>query len=143
MTMLIRTIAAVVASTAITTSALAQSASDIRRPAPLVSFKNAPVGKPIGEPVEDAQQQARDLLTGAVKRPATKDHTSPSLGVGEYREPNLDPQEQVRRLISGTPPLSVGATPTMAPTFPGQHDNGRRLQRKPTDVSLARRSMSS
>jgi hypothetical protein len=133
MTMLIRTIAAVVASTAITTSALAQSASDIRRPAPPVSFQNAPVGKPIGQPVEDAQQQARDLLTGVVKRPATKEQTSPSLGVGKYREPNLDPQEQARRLISGTSPLSVGATPTMAPTFAGQLTRNPRTYSDPQE----------
>ncbi len=45
----------------------------------MTMIENAPVGKPIVKPFEDAQQQARDLLSGAVERPATKDHTSPSL----------------------------------------------------------------
>ena len=133
MTMIIRTTAAVVAITAITSSALAQNTRAIRGPAPPVAIQNAPVGQPISEPVEDAQQQARDLLTGAVKRPERKDRASPSLGVGEYRTPNLDPQEQARRLILGTPHFSDGANPTIAPTLAGLLTRNRRTYSDPQE----------
>lgn len=133
MTMIMRTIAAVVASTAIASSFLAQSARAIRGPAPPVAIQSTPVGKPIGEPVEDAQQQARDLLTGAVKRPATRDHTSRSLEGEEHKVPNLDPQEQARRLILGTAHFSDGATPTIASTLAALLSRNRRTYSDPQE----------
>jgi hypothetical protein len=60
-----------------------------------------------GQPAADAQQQARDLLSGPVSR-------SPSTAVGEHWVPNVDPQEHARRLILGMPNLG-GTGPTVVP----------------------------
>jgi len=131
MTMLIRTIAAVVASAMITTSALAQSARAIREPP--VAFQNAPVAKPTVEPIEDAQQQARDLLAGAVNRPATIAHRSPSVTVGDHGAPYLDQLEQARRLILGTPHFGDSATRTTAPTLAELPTTNRRTYSDPQE----------
>jgi hypothetical protein len=129
MTMLIRTITAVVASAMITTSALAQSARTIHQPTPPVAFQNAPLAKPTVEPIEDAQQQARDLLAGAVNRPATIAHRS----VGDHGAPYLDPLEQARRLILGTPHFGDSATSTTAPTVAELPTTNRRTYSDPQE----------
>jgi hypothetical protein len=63
-----------------------------------------------GQPAGDAQEQARDLLTGALIQQATLTYKSPSPAVGERWTPNIDPQEQARRLILGTPNAVAGPT---------------------------------
>jgi hypothetical protein len=89
MTMLIRRLGAVVTGTVITASAVAQS----------------------------AQQQARNLLTGVVTHQATIAHSSPFPAVRKHWAQGIDPQEQARRMILGTPKVGHVAAPTVAPTL--------------------------
>jgi hypothetical protein len=62
------------------------------------------------EMVGDAQMQARDLLSGTVNGKArTTVDPSPAIPAGAHRTPNLDPQEQARRLTLGKPYVRGGA----------------------------------
>jgi hypothetical protein len=66
------------------------------------------------QPIGDAQQQARDLLTGTFDRQVTVTHDLPSHAVRERWMPGIDPQEQARRLISGTSNVGDAARPRVA-----------------------------
>ena len=57
--------------------------------------------------VGDAQMQARDLLAGAVNGRAKTFDASPANPAGGHRAPNVDPQEQARRLVLGKPTVGV------------------------------------
>lgn len=61
------------------------------------------------EMVDDAQMQARDLLSGTVNGRAQTFVPSSAIPAGAQRTPNLDPQEQARRLILGKPNVRGGA----------------------------------
>lgn len=57
--------------------------------------------------VGDAQMQARDLLAGTVNgrdKAFDASHTNPA---GGHRAPEVDPQEQARRLVLGKPTVGV------------------------------------
>jgi hypothetical protein len=93
-------------------------------------------GAHAGQPAADAQQQAKDLLTGAVNTLNTMPYRSPSIAVGEHWVPNIDPQECARRMILGMP--NVGATgPTVVPSFAQLTPDNRRTYLDPQE--LARR----
>ena len=93
-------------------------------------------GAPAGQPAEDAQQQARDLLTGAVNRQETMAYKSPSIVVSEYSVSNIDPQENARRLILGMPNIG-GAGPMIVPKVAESTPDNRRTY--PDAQELARR----
>ena len=59
-----------------------------------------------GDPA-DPQAQARELLSGAANRAVTPG-TSGALANGTH-QPTLEPQEQARRLILGTPRSGTGS----------------------------------
>jgi hypothetical protein len=52
---------------------------------------------------DDAQTQARDLLSGTVGGRAKTTNESPANPADGHQTPNLDPQDQARRLILGEP----------------------------------------
>jgi len=52
---------------------------------------------------DDAQSQARDLLSGTVDGRAKVVDAAPASGADGVRAPGLDPQEQARQLILGKP----------------------------------------
>ncbi len=65
-----------------------------------------------GQPVGDAQQQARDLLLGTVNGQARTIDKFPVVAAHRHQRSNPDPQEQARQMISGTPnrgSVAVGA----------------------------------
>ena len=77
----------------------------------------------------DAQAQARELLTGTAKRSAGF-ATSVPLPAGIF-QPALDPQEQARRLILGTPRAGIpvnnyAALNSKATSSPGAERRGVR-----------------
>ena len=99
MTTFIRTLAAVAAGNLIVTTAFAATAERPSRS---------------GHVVEDAQQQARDLLTGHVGRRAAITQNSAKLDLDEDRTESIDAQEQARRLLLAVPAFSHYADPTVA-----------------------------
>jgi hypothetical protein len=90
-----------------------------------------------GQPVGDAQQSARDLLTGEVNRQMAIAHNSPRPPVGKHWALNIDPQEQARRLILGTPNVCGVADPTVAPALAESTRAKSRIYTDPQE--LARR----
>jgi hypothetical protein len=102
MTLLVRTLTAIAAGSVITAGAFAQNAMDLRGPTPPTIIPHESPSKSIVEPIADAQQQARDLLTGAHEHQVRVAHESPSLALDEDRTNSIDAQEQARRLILGT-----------------------------------------
>jgi len=116
MIIFIRTLAAVAAGTVMTASALAQTVSDTRGPTPLIGIRSEPPASLVVEPIEDAQQQARDLLTGSAIHQGTVAPSSPIIAVSEHSVSNVDPQEQARRLILGPPQAGtvIGTTIALA-----------------------------
>jgi hypothetical protein len=134
MTIFIRTFAAIAAGAVITTSAFAQSASDLRGTASLSAIRNEPSTKLIAE---DAQQQARDLLTGARSHQSTINRESQALAVGDNDAASIDPQEQARRLILGTPKVGHVEQRTMGLTLVEWPSTKRRAHSDPQE--LARR----
>src|SRR5258706_12483800 len=55
------------------------------------------------EVVDDAQMQARDLLSGTVGGRAKTLDQSPTFSTDGHQASSLDPQDQARRLILGEP----------------------------------------
>jgi hypothetical protein len=102
MTLLIRTLAAMAAGNVITTGAFAQNAKDLRGPTPLTIVPHESRSKSIVEPIADAQQQARDLITGWHDHQVTVADESPGLALREDSTKSIDAQEQARGLILGT-----------------------------------------
>jgi len=98
---LIRMIAVITAGTVIVTSAFAQTTTEMSASTSLIAVRSGMTRKPTVK-LEDAQQQARDLLTGAVRHEQAQAYRSPSLSA-ENRGSRIDPQEQARRLLLGTP----------------------------------------
>ena len=56
-----------------------------------------------GQPVGDAQQQARDLLLGTVNGQARTIDKFPAVAADGHSKGDPDPQEQARQMILGTP----------------------------------------
>jgi hypothetical protein len=64
--------------------------------------------------VDDAQTQARDLLSGTVGGRAKTIDASPVIPADGDQTSNLDSQEQARRLILGRPYIGVAGAPRVA-----------------------------
>ena len=71
--------------------------------------------------VDDAQIQARDLLSGTVGGRAKVIDASPVISADGHQTPTLDPQEQARQLILGKPIVGRVAGPPVA------LDSGRKV----------------
>ena len=69
-----------------------------------------------GQPVGDAQQQARDLLLGTVNGQARTIDKFPVVAADRLQRSNPDPQEQARQMISGMPNRSSVAVGAAAST---------------------------
>lgn len=96
-------LAAAITGTVITTCGVAQTVTTVCGPTPIVGLQMEPAATRIVEPNHDAQQQARDLLTGSASRHIGIVHQSPSVAGDEPGVRRMDPQEQAQRLILGVP----------------------------------------
>jgi hypothetical protein len=69
-----------------------------------------------GQPVGDAQQQARDLLSGAANGLAGSKDKLPAVAADGHSSGDLDPQEQARQMILGTAHYGSAAGTAVAST---------------------------
>jgi hypothetical protein len=78
-----------------------------------------------GQPVGDAQQQARDLLLGTANGLAGSVYKLPAVAADGHSRGDLDPQEQARQMILGTARYGSVAVTAVAstPAVPAQSNH--------------------